>query len=248
MGFIIALEGAHGAGKSTLAGQIKKVACASGNWREVFIIHHTRGDSTQDKLNADMKMVEDASDNTLYIFDRTYLSELVYAPIDGRRSTIPYNPLYWEEHMGKWIDRIGLRLYLMAEPLFTNSLPVVQMYERLTAHTRWVRVEPRKYAGEELAKKLLLAVTGLRLRNEAYDSPPPPEVTQQAQGRKYGNYPWSIEAQAGLERGLYELRNTEGLLENLAVATVTQYKEIRKARDGLDALLPSPFTDHFLKD
>ena len=195
MGYLIALEGAHGAGKSALAGQIETVASASGDWKKVVNIHHTRGDSTLEKLDADMKMVEDAPGDTLYIFDRTYLSELVYAPTDGRRSTIPYNPLYWEERLGKWIDRRGLRLYLMAEPLFTNSLPVVQMYERLTTHTRWVRVEPRKYAGEELAMNLLLAVTGLRLRNEAYDSPPP-EVTQRAQGRKYGNYPWNTEALA----------------------------------------------------
>ena len=247
MGHVIALEGANGSGKSTLAGQIEKVASASGDWKRVVNIHHTRGDSTPDKLDSDMKMVEDAPGDTLYIFDRTYLSELVYAPIDGRRSTIPYNPLYWEERLGKWIDRRGLRLYLMAEPLFMNSLPVVQMYERLTTHTRWIRVEPRRYAGDELAKKLLLAVTGLRLRNGACDSPPP-EVAQRARDRKNDNYPWSVEALAGLERGLYELRNTEGLLENLAVAAVTQYKEIRKARDGLDALLPSPFTGHFPKD
>lgn len=247
MGHIIALEGAHGAGKSTLAGQIEKVASASGAWKKVMNVHHSRGDSTPDKLDADMKMIEDASDNTLYIFDRTYLSELVYAPIEGRRSTIPYNPRYWEECMGKRIDRRGLRLYLMAEPLFTNHLPVVQMYERLTTHTRWIRVEPRKHGGNKLAKDLLREVTSLRLRNETCDYPPP-EVTQRTRDRKYGNYPWSIEALAGLERGLYELRNTEGLLENLAVAAVTQYKEVRKARDGLDALLPSPFTDHFPRD
>ena len=155
MGYVIALEGAHRAGKSTLAGQIEKAASASGDWKKVVNIHHTRGDSTPDKLDADMKMVEDASGDTLYIFDRTYLSELVYAPIDGRRSTIPFNPLYWEEHMGKWIDRRGLRLYLMAEPLFTSSLPVVQMYERMTAYTRWIRVEPRRHIADELAKDLL---------------------------------------------------------------------------------------------
>ena len=245
MGYVIALEGTHGAGKSTLAGQIELVASASGDWKKVVNIHHARGDSTPDKLDADMKMVEDAPGDTLYIFDRTYLSELVHAPIEGRRSTIPYDPIYWEEYMGKWIDRRGLRLYLMAEPVFTSSLPVVQMYERMTAYTRWARVEPRKYIGDELAKNLLLAVISLRSRNETCDLPPPPEVTRQVEDTKGDNYPWSIEAVAGLERGLYELRNTEGLLENLAVMAVTQYKEVRKVRDELDALLLSPFTDHF---
>ncbi len=248
MGYVIALEGTHGAGKSTLAQQIENVASASEDWKKVVNIHHTGGDSTPDKLDADMKMVEDASDDTLYIFDRTYLSELVYAPIDGRRSTIPYNPLYWEEYMGKWFDRRGIRLYLTAGPVFTNSLPIVQMYERMTAFTRWVRVEPRNHVGDELAKNLLLEVRSLRLRNETCGFPPPPEFTQQAQDRKYDNYPWDIEAVAGLERGLYELRNTEGLLENLAVVAVTQYKEVRKARDELDALLPGPFKVHFPRD
>ena len=248
MGYIIALEGTHGSGKSTLAGQIERVASVSGDWKKVVNIHHTRGDSTPNKLDADMQMVEDTPDETLYIFDRTYLSELVYAPIDGRRSTISFDPLYWEEYMGKWIDRRGFRLYLMAEPVFTNSLPAVQMYERLTAYTRWVKVEPRRYTGDELAKNLLLAVMSRRSRNETCGFPPPLEVTQQAQDRKDDNYLWSIEAVAGLERGLYELRNTEGLLENLAVVAVTQYKEVRKVRDELDALLLSPFTDHFPKE
>ena len=36
----------------------------------------------------------DAPDDTLYIFDRHYLSELVYAPIDSRGATLPYNPFY----------------------------------------------------------------------------------------------------------------------------------------------------------
>ncbi len=245
MGHIIALEGTHGSGKSTLAGQIKKVALASGEWKEVQSIHHSRGDSTPDRLDADMKMVEDAPEDTLYVFDRTYLSELVYAPIDGRRSTISYDPLYWEEYMGKWIDRRGLRFYLMAEPLFTSSNPIVQMYERLTACTRWVRVEPRKYIGDELAKDLLLAVMNLRLRNRTRDFPQLLEVTQPVQDRKDDSYLRNIEAVAGLERGLYELRNTEGLLEDLAVFAVTQYREVRKVRDELDALLLSPFADYF---
>lgn len=248
MGYVIALEGTHGSGKSTLAGQIENAASESDDWKNVVNIHHTRGDSTPDKLDADMKMVEDASGDTLYIFDRTYLSELVYAPIDGRRSAIPYDPLYWEECMGKWIDGRGLRLYLIAEPVFTNSLPVVQMYERLTAYTRLTRVEPRRHVGDELAKDLLLEVMGLRLRNETCGLPAPLEVTRQAQDSKGANYPWNIEAVAGLERGLYELRNTEGLLGNLAAVTVAQYKEVRKARDELDALLLGPLREHFPRD
>ena len=248
MGYVIALEGTHGAGKSTLARQIERVASASKDWKKVVNIHHTRGDSTPDKLDADMKMVEDAPGDTLYVFDRTYLSELVSAPIEGRRSTIPYNPLYWEEYMGKWFDKRGLRHYLMAEPVFTNSLPVVQMYERMTAYTRWIKVEPRRHIGDELAKDLLLEVMSRRLRNETCGFPPTPEIARQGQDRKDDNSPWNIEAVAGLERGLYELRNTEGLLENLAVVAVTQCKEVRKARDELDALLLGSFKEHFPRD
>ena len=85
----------------------------------------------------------------------------------------------------------------------------------------------------------------LRLRDEMCGSPTPPEVTRQAQD---DNYLRSIEAAASLERGLYELRNTEGLLEDLAVVAVTQYKEVRKARDELDALLPEHFREHFPRD
>ena len=244
MGYIIALEGTHGSGKSTLAKQIQSVASASGDWKKVVNIHHSRGDSTPDKLDADMRMVKESPGDTLHIFDRTYLSELVYAPIDGRRSTIAYDPLYWEQYLGHWIDQRGLRFYLMTEPLFESNMPIVQMYERLTSYTRWVRMEPRKFSGDELAKELVLAVMNLRLQNETWGFPPPPEVTRQVQDRRDDNYIWSIEALAGLERGLHELRNAEGLPENLGVIAATHYQEIQRVREELDALLLCPFKDH----
>ena len=123
MAYVIVLEGQHKSGKSTLAGQLERLAATSGDWNSVVSIHHTRGDSTPEKLDGDRRMVADAPDDTLYIFDRHYLSELVYAPVDGRGTTLPYNPLYWEQYMGGWIDQRGVRLYLTGEPLHTNEHP-----------------------------------------------------------------------------------------------------------------------------
>ena len=241
MGHVIALEGTHGSGKSTLAKRIKEVADESGEWGWVLNIHHSRGDSTPEKLDADMRMIEDAPSDTLYIFDRTFLSELVYAPIDGRRSTIEYDPLYWEQYMGGWMDQRGLRLYLTAEPLGSNNLPIVQMYERLTSHTRWVKVEPRKFSDDTLANDVLKAVMNLRRRNEGIGVPPTPEVTQRLSDRRDKNYLCGIEAVAGLERGLYELRNAEGRAENLAAIAHIHYQELQRVRADLDRTLLKPF-------
>ena len=243
MAYVIVLEGQHKSGKSTLAGQLERLAATSGDWQSVVSVHHTRGDSTPEKLAADKKMVEDAPSDTLYIFDRHYLSELVYAPVDGRGTTIPFNPLYWEQYMGKWIDQRGARLYLMGDPLYTNESPVIQMYERLTARTGWMRVEPREFVGDTLAKDVLAAIQNKRLQNETWGFPSEPEVTAKYMPSPDDNYLQSVEAAAGLERSLYELRNSDGYPAALREIARIQYKELVRVRAELDKQLMKPFEE-----
>ena len=241
MAYVIVLEGQHKSGKSTLAGQIEDLAATSGDWESVVKVHHTRGDSTPEKLDEDKRMVADSPEDTLYIFDRHYLSELVYAPVDGRGTTLPFNPLYWEQHIGKWIDQRGVRLYLMGEPLYTNENPVIQMYERLTARTGWMRVEPRKFLGDLLAKDVLAAVRNKRLQNETWGFPREPDVTATHMPSPDENYLQSIEAAAGLERSLYELRDIDGDPAALREIARIQYQELVRVRAELDDLLMRPF-------
>ena len=240
MGYIIVLEGRHQSGKSTLAAQIEKVAKESDEWDEVVNIHHTRGDSTPEKLEADKKMIEDAPARRLYVFDRHYLSELVYAPIDGRTTTIGYNPLYWEQHVGQWVDQRGLRLYLTGEPLYTNESPVNQMYERLTARTNWQRVEPREFKGYQLARDVLLAVQAKRMQNETWGYPAEPIVTA-TNGHRYDtNYLYCVEEIAGFERELYALRKSQDSEDDRELQVAMMYSEIRKKRAELDRILLAP--------
>ena len=241
MAYLIVLEGQHKSGKSTLATQLQEVASKSGDWQQVVNTHHTRGDSTPEKLADDKRMVADAPDDTLYIFDRHYLSELVYAPVDGRGTTIHFNPLYWEQYMGRWIDQRGVRLYLMGEPLHTSEIPVIQMYERLTARTGWMRVEPREFIGDTLAKDVLAAVRNKRLQNETWGFPSEPEVTATYMPSPDDNYLQTIEAAAGLERSLHELRNTDGDPAALREIARIHYQELVRVRAELDEQLMAPF-------
>ena len=241
MAYVVVLEGQHKSGKSTLAAQLERIATTSGDWNSVVSIHHTRGDSTPEKLDADRKMVADAPDDTLYIFDRHYLSELVYGPVDGRGTTLPYNPLFWEQYMGKWIDQRGVRLYLMGEPLHTNEHPVIQMYERLTMRTGWMRVEPREFLGDSLAKDVLAALSNKRLQNDTWGFPCQPEVTATHKLSPDDNYLQSVEAAAGLERSLHELRYADGDPAVLREIAHVHYQELLRVRAELDEMLMKPF-------
>lgn len=241
MAYIIVLEGQHKSGKSTLARQLEELASRSPDWRTVIRIHHTRGDSTREKLAADKNMIEDAPGDTLYIFDRHYLSELVYAPVDGRASTIPYDPLYWEQYLGKWTDQRGVRLYLMGEPIHSNNNPVAQMYERLTAQTNWQRVQPREFIGTQLAKDVLQAVTNRRLQNETWGFAQEPKITAEGKPRQDDNHLQSIETASGLERNLYSLRNADGDPQTLHESAIRNYRELMMVRAEMDNTLLKPF-------
>lgn len=241
MGYVIVLEGRHKSGKTTLARQIEALAVKSKDWSDVVSVHHTRGDSTPEKLETDKRMIEDAPSDRLYIFDRHYLSELVYAPIDGRATTIRYDPLYWEQYLGLWLDLRGIRLYLLGEPAHTDESAITQMYERLTIRTNWHRVEPRRFIGTQLANEVLQVVLNKRLQNETWGIPRSPVVTAQVEDRRDDNYLGTIETVAGLERGLHALRNADGTPESKDEAAATHYREIESARAELDELLLAPF-------
>ncbi len=236
MGHIIALEGAHNAGKTTLAQQLKEVAGHSGQWNFVSNIHHSRGDSTVEKLADDRLMVENAPSDHLFIFDRTYLSELAHAPVNGRASTIPYDPLYWDEYMGQWMDRRGLRLYLMDGPLRSDSAPVTQMYEALVASTGWAQVQPRKHKGLRLAQDVHAALLGIRRRNELMGVPTDTLPSNNLPSRDKNHLSPQIEELAGLERALFELRLSPDM-PNATEVAAAQYSRLVERRRRLDSEL-----------
>lgn len=240
MGHVIALEGAHNVGKTTLARQIKEVADESEWWGFVSNIHHSRGDSTIEKLAADRRMIEDAPSDSLFIFDRTYLSELVHAPVKGRASTIPFDPLYWEQCMGMWMDRRGLRLYLMDGPLHSDKIPATQMYEALVAGTGWAQVEPRAFRGLTLARDLLAALWGIRQRNETMGIPPDVTPTNRIENHDKNYLGDEIEVVAGLERGLFELRLQDEHPNRVQLAAA-HYRRLTSERSKLDSKLLRPF-------
>lgn len=240
MGHILALEGAHNAGKTTLARQVKEIADDSGHWSFVSNIHHSRGDSTPDKLDADRRMVEDAPSDHLFIFDRTYLSELAHAPVNGRASTIPFDPLYWEQYMGAWMDRRGLRLYLMDGPLHSDKAPATQMYEALVSGTAWAQVFPRKHQGLKLARDIQAALMGIRHRNETMGIPPDCTPVNSIANHDKNHLSPAIEEIAGMERTLFELRFQEDL-PNRGEIAASQYRRLAEKRRRLDSNLLRPF-------
>lgn len=143
--------------------------------------------------------------------------------------------------MGKWIDQRGVRLYLMGEPPRTNESPVIQMYERLTARTGWMRVEPREFLGDTLAKNVLAAIRNKRLQNETWRFPRESDVTATHNPSPDDNYLQSVEAAAGLERSLYKFRNADGDPAALREIARVHYQELVCVRAEIDELLMKPF-------
>ena len=104
-----------------------------------------------------------------------------------------------------------------------------------------MRVEPREFIGDKLAKDVLAAVRNKRLQNETWGFPQEPEVTATYMPTRDDNYLQSIEAAAGLERSLYELRNTDGDRAALREVARIQYQELVRVRAELDEQLMKPF-------
>ena len=143
---LIVVEGPNKVGKTRLA---KMIAASWEN--NVQYIHHPKVANTPEVVWKELLEVHNNPD-TLFIYDRWWLSDLVYAPHDNTESKFPLNAFYMEEAFGGLADAVGLRLLLLGSPeeLLTrrgdddDKLDVrheLMMYQ-LLASPKWRRVTP----------------------------------------------------------------------------------------------------------
>ena len=117
---LIVLEGMRGTGKTTLGQALQKHFT-----RKIPAVytHHDRGCSTDSLINSEIEMVN-ANPNTLFIFDRWYLSELAYSKLEGRNSTLTRDRRLWAEYENA-LDRPAIWM------CYFHMNPYVNMTERM---------------------------------------------------------------------------------------------------------------------
>lgn len=118
------LEGAHGAGKSTLAGEIAALAVQDG-WR-TLAIHNGIGESFPALLDAKREFILNHHRNIFVIFDRWFVSEYVYHITENRNSTL--GELSFFDACMRWLQPI------VAHPV--RGIPVLLRYNDSIADAR----------------------------------------------------------------------------------------------------------------
>ena len=78
---ILVLEGAEGAGKTTLAHKVHRL----WKWGSL-IIHHSKGSSNPDYLHRELMALQTISFKHLIIMDRWWYSDYVYSALESRPS------------------------------------------------------------------------------------------------------------------------------------------------------------------
>ena len=78
-------------------------------------IHHTKGESNHTQVMRDFEYVRKYP-NTLFVYDRWWLSELVYRPLDLETPTIRLNAFDLEARYGGLADYYGTRVLLLDDP------------------------------------------------------------------------------------------------------------------------------------
>lgn len=154
---LIILEGPEAAGKTTLANQLILNRSRKCN---VHYFRHTLGDSNHQRIMADLEFAL-ARPYDLVIFDRWWLSELVYRPHDGKPSTLPLEGETLEKRYGGLADSAGLRLLVMADAMtLTNRRQARQAQGLNDDISIPPDVEVRKYEQEAARWNWLLCSWG----------------------------------------------------------------------------------------
>lgn len=84
---LVVIEGPHKSGKTTMARALQDWLTSNTDFN-VDYRHHGLGDSTEDAINRDIADIVTCRSNTVFIFDRWYLSEYVYSALEQRASTM----------------------------------------------------------------------------------------------------------------------------------------------------------------
>ena len=109
---LIVLEGPEKAGKSTFANAIYDVATEIARQvgiEAVMYTHHGRGDSVPEKLDAEWRLVTE-NPYVLFVFDRWYPSEYVYASMEMRDATVGMT--MWQAYERWPVAEVGVGIIL----------------------------------------------------------------------------------------------------------------------------------------
>ena len=186
---LIVVEGPEGAGKTTFAQALAWL----GNHiledgRQARYIHHGNGDSVIPKLEAELQAAY-YHPSILYVFDRWWPSEYVYATLMNRPNTVGIPLHEAEKRYGAPIDRIGVRV-LVEQPQ--------EVLERRRAEER-DRTEPdapvRVWAEVEMYESIRLLAPDSWVKWVAPTDEPGPleDLSQEAKDALTENGKWLIE-------------------------------------------------------
>ena len=108
---LVVLEGPNKVGKSTVAKALTDA------WQgESTIVHHVAGDTTIPKLNQEVEVITQLPGEHLLVYDRWWLSELVYGTTDPARPlTLAPNEAtaqYMDHHFLRCVEGQGLYVLL----------------------------------------------------------------------------------------------------------------------------------------
>ena len=78
-------------------------------------VHRPREVNVPEIVRKDLVWAGNNPDD-LIIFDRFYPSDLVYRTWDGKTSEFPMNAHWMDQHYGRWVDKIGVRILLLGDP------------------------------------------------------------------------------------------------------------------------------------
>ena len=115
-GMLVVLEGPDGVGKTPTAYGL--MAYAKSHGLQSIYVHHGAGDSTADRVEDDLEIVERYTSTHLVIFDRWWLSTYVY------QDTPDLDLPLWraEAVYGKAADEFGVRILM--NPYYELGLSV----------------------------------------------------------------------------------------------------------------------------
>lgn len=152
---ILVLEGAEGAGKTTLARRVQELYPHTS-----MLVHHGRGSSKVPIVSAEVQALSHLPSDFLVIMDRWWYSDYVYSHLEGRSSEMEI-PLARAMELFDWVCTLRLLceapLDLRIERAASDDAPLSKIdegvwYNALFGH--WLRPMP----AEEVVDVILRSV------------------------------------------------------------------------------------------